>query len=178
MKLPSCVYDVHRFVVIDMSVDGSGEWTKWGNASFFGAPFIWTTLHDFGGTDGMKGISLRSAACRMRACAQPSANELAYLHVCVCWCRCLCPGDLARINEIPFRGLTSANQSTVFGTGYTPEGIDQNPVYYEFMAQANFRSALIGDIASWAVDRAHRRYGLSTHNTDVRMCCCLCISPS
>ena len=38
-----------------MSVDGSGEWQKWNNASFFGAPFLWTTLHDFGGTDGMKG---------------------------------------------------------------------------------------------------------------------------
>lgn len=38
-----------------MSVDGSGEWQKWGGASFFGAPFIWTTLHDFGGTDGLKG---------------------------------------------------------------------------------------------------------------------------
>lgn len=37
-----------KFVVIDMSVDGSGEWQKWNNASFFGAPYIWTTLHDFG----------------------------------------------------------------------------------------------------------------------------------
>ena len=37
-----------RFVVVDMSVDGSGEWQKWGNASFFGAPYVWTTLHDFG----------------------------------------------------------------------------------------------------------------------------------
>ena len=43
-----------KFVVIDMSVDGTGEWEKWGT-NFFGAPFIWTTLHDFGGTDGMKG---------------------------------------------------------------------------------------------------------------------------
>ena len=32
-----------KFVVIDMSEDGSGEWQKW-NSSFFGAPFIWTTL--------------------------------------------------------------------------------------------------------------------------------------
>ncbi len=38
-----------------MSVNGAGEWQKWNDASFFGAPFIWTTLHDFGGTDGMKG---------------------------------------------------------------------------------------------------------------------------
>jgi hypothetical protein len=80
-----------KFVIIDMSVDGTGEWQKWDNASFFGAPFIWTTLHDFGGTDGLK-------------------------------------GDLARINRIPFDGLLPTANSTVWGTGYTPEGIDQNPV--------------------------------------------------
>jgi hypothetical protein len=33
-----------KFSVIDMSVNGEGEWHKWGNASFFGANFIWTTL--------------------------------------------------------------------------------------------------------------------------------------
>ena len=79
-----------RFVVIDMSVDGSGEWQKWNEASFFGAPFIWTTLHDFGGTDGLK-------------------------------------GDLARINRIPFDGQPPTFNSTVWGSGYPPEGIDQNP---------------------------------------------------
>jgi hypothetical protein len=40
---------------MDMSVNGEGEWEKFDRASFYGAPFIWTTLHDFGGTDGMKG---------------------------------------------------------------------------------------------------------------------------
>ncbi len=44
-------------------------------------------------------------------------------------------GDLAQINNIPFAGMTASDPSTVMGTGYTPEGIDQNPVYYEFMAQ-------------------------------------------
>jgi hypothetical protein len=110
-----------KFVVIDMSTNGEGEWQKWNASSFFGgvchecwcfvfvcfcvwavpcllwvpsaallrtffifpvplrppptptqhpplhthpaiacthsspAPFVWTTLHDFGGTDGIKG---------------------------------------------------------------------------------------------------------------------------
>jgi alpha-N-acetylglucosaminidase len=113
-----------KFVVIDMSVDGAGEWKKWNNASFFGAPFIWTTLHDFGGTDGMK-------------------------------------GNMSRINQIPFDGMAPQAPSTVWGTGYTPEGIDQNPVYYEFMAQANFREAPVPDIASHVVQRSYRRYGLT-----------------
>ena len=111
-----------KFVVIDMSRDGSGEWSKWNNASFFGAPFIWTTLHDFGGTDAMK-------------------------------------GDLSRINAIPFAPI----ETTVWGTGYTPEGIDQNPVYYELMAQTNFHTAPLADLTAYVVDRAHRRYGLQTY---------------
>ena len=32
-----------KFVIIDMSVDGEGEWHKWNNASYWGAKFIWTT---------------------------------------------------------------------------------------------------------------------------------------
>ena len=66
---------------------------RWNNASFWGANFVWTTLHDFGGTDGLK-------------------------------------GDLSRINEIPFGALEPEfhRDSGVWGTGFTPEGIDQNPV--------------------------------------------------
>ena len=119
-----------KFVVIDMSVNGEGEWKKWSNSSFFGAPFIWTTLHDFGGTDGMK-------------------------------------GDMARINRIPFDGLSPAGNSTVWGTGYTPEGIDQNPVYYEFMAAANFRDAPVVNITEHVVQRSHRRYGLTSYSQQV-----------
>lgn len=114
-----------KFVVIDMSEDGSGEWQKWDYASFFGAPFIWTTLHDFGGTDAMK-------------------------------------GDLSHINQIPFAGMAPNFNSTVWGTGFTPEGIDQNPVYYEFIIGQNFRTAPVSDIVAHTVERAHRRYGLTT----------------
>ena len=38
-----------------------GEWSKFGGASFYGAPFIWTALHDFGGTDGLKGALEKAA---------------------------------------------------------------------------------------------------------------------
>ena len=81
-----------KFVVVDMEQTGEGEWHKWGNASFFGANFIWTTLHNFGGTDGMK-------------------------------------GDLALINQIPFGAMRpwGERETSVWGTGLSPEGIDQNP---------------------------------------------------
>lgn len=83
-----------KFNVIDMSTNGEGEWKKWNNASFWGANYVWTTLHDFGGTDGLK-------------------------------------GDLGRINRIPFDATpetSSTGVNNVWGTGFTPEGIDQNPV--------------------------------------------------
>ena len=43
-----------KFSIIDMAPDGSGEWLKWGS-NYWGANFIWTTLHNFGGNDGLKG---------------------------------------------------------------------------------------------------------------------------
>ena len=127
-----------------MSVNGEGEWKKWDQSSYWGAPFIWTTLHDFGGTDGMK-------------------------------------GNLAQINEIPFAGMEGAvypvaggngttatgTASSVWGTGFTPEGIDQNPVYYEFIIDQNFRSAPVADLAAHAVSRAHRRYAMRDTSADV-----------
>jgi len=119
-----------KFVVIDMSVNGEGEWHKWNDSSFFGANFIWTTLHDFGGTDGMK-------------------------------------GDIARINEIPFAAMAPEKETSVWGTGFTPEGIDQNPVYYEFMMQQNWRDSRVIDIAAHVSLRSHRRYMLSSPITEV-----------
>jgi len=116
-----------KFVVIDMSTDGDGEWKKWNNAAFYGAPFIWTTLHDFGGTDGMK-------------------------------------GKLPHINQIPFAAQTPSIPTSVWGTGYTPEGIDQNPVYYEFMAQQNFRAAPVDNIPALVNLRSQKRYGLIAPN--------------
>ena len=36
-------------------MDINGIWRYFGNYSFFDSPFIWTTLHNMGGNDGMKG---------------------------------------------------------------------------------------------------------------------------
>ena len=94
-----------RFNVIDMAFDGRGEWDDWvkpgaGAASagqttaplpFFGANFIWTSLHTFGGMDSVR-------------------------------------GNLSRANDIPFRALHAGSPDAatgVWGSGFTPEGIDQ-----------------------------------------------------
>lgn len=114
-----------KFNVIDMSTDGDGEWKMWDKSAFWGANFVWTTLHDFGGTSGLRG-----------------------------W--------LDHINQIPFNA-----GSNVWGTGFTPEGIDQNPVYYEFMLDANWRTKPVDDVTAHIVERSHRRYGLAAPSADV-----------
>ena len=44
-----------KFNIIDMSVNGDGEWKKTNFSNFWDAKIIWTTLSNFGGTDGMRG---------------------------------------------------------------------------------------------------------------------------
>jgi len=111
-----------KFVVMDMSYTGGGEWQKWNNASFFGAPFVWTALHNFGGTDGLK-------------------------------------GDMFRLNQIPHSILSPI--STVVGVGATPEGIDQNTAFYEFLFDSAFREHPTPNLHSYVADRSDKRYGLA-----------------
>lgn len=104
---------------IPLDMDVSGIWKYFGNFSFFGAPFIWTTLHNMGGNDGMK-------------------------------------GDMRLLTDMP--SLALAAGASIVGTGATPEGIDQNPPYYEYTFDTAWHASaqpLEKFFASYAV----RRYG-------------------
>ncbi|CAK0830817.1 unnamed protein product, partial [Prorocentrum cordatum] len=112
-----------RFSIVDMDY-GSGEWQKFsdwwnGTAPFFGAQFIWTALHNFGGTDGLK-------------------------------------GDLRKVNAMPFAALEAGGN--VWGTGFTGEGIDQNPAFYDFLLEQHWRSGPVPDVPGALAARALRRY--------------------
>ena len=94
-----------RLVISDMRCeDGNGgcEWTD-RNFSFNGAPFIWGTLHNFGGVLGMWG----------------SLPELA--------------------SNATF--AFNSPHSTVAGVGAYPEGVNQNPVFYNFLYDLNWQRA-------------------------------------
>uniref|UniRef100_A0A7S4NBL1 Alpha-N-acetylglucosaminidase tim-barrel domain-containing protein n=1 Tax=Odontella aurita TaxID=265563 RepID=A0A7S4NBL1_9STRA len=120
-----------KFVIVDMETDGSGQWRQWNESAFFGSKFVWTTLHDFGGADGIK-------------------------------------GNLSKINRIPFDAPPSVRSNDqVAGTGATPEGIDQNPAYYEFLFENHFRASPVENITDRMINRAHRRYGLREYDDDV-----------
>ncbi|XP_050508396.1 alpha-N-acetylglucosaminidase isoform X2 [Diabrotica virgifera virgifera] len=89
---------------------------------YFGQPYIWCMLHDFGGTLGMFG----------------SANI---------------------INMRVIQARHSIN-STMIGTGLTPEGINQNYVIYDLMTEQAWRKES-ANLTTWFENYALRRYGKS-----------------
>ena len=126
-----------QFSIIDMASDGRGEWHAWltnpdgsPDPVFSSANFIWTSLHDFGGSDSLR-------------------------------------GNITQVNEIPFAALAPEQNTSVWGTGFTPEGIDQNPAFYEFLIEQNWRTARVPNITQHLIERAHRRYGLTETNAEV-----------
>eukprot|EP01043_Picozoa_sp_COSAG02_P011790 COSAG02_NODE_440_length_22296_cov_173.657386_16_plen_715_part_00 len=104
---------------IPLDMDISGIWRYSGNYSFFGAPFIWTTLHNMGGNDGMK-------------------------------------GDMRMMQTMPSDALQAG--ASIIGTGATPEGIDQNPAYYEYAYDTAWH-VQHQPLEEWFGTYAARRYG-------------------
>ncbi|KAL3211284.1 hypothetical protein MRX96_036515 [Rhipicephalus microplus] len=62
----------------------------------------------------------------------------------------------------PFNA-SKANDSTMVGTGLTPEGINQNDVMFEFMNENAWRSSPV-NISEWIENYALRRYGKENVN--------------
>ena len=102
-----------RFVIVDMDY-GVGEWPRWDG--YWGVPFIWTKLHEFGGTDGIKGN-----LTAVRSLFMP-------------------PQAPADGHNDPSPSSTLAPPPSMLGTGFTDEGIDQNPAYYESLFDTAWRA--------------------------------------
>ena len=131
-----------KLVLVDMDY-GDGEWRRYDG--FWGVPFIWSKLHNFGGTDGLR-------------------------------------GNLTRAVEVPADAMRSGS---VVGSGFTDEGIDQNPAYHDLLLDRHFDETAAGEGApkaaqrggaegvaeSYLVRRALKRYGLSRlpHSSAVAM---------
>jgi hypothetical protein len=110
-----------QWVPLDMDIDGI--WRYWGNYSFFGAPFICNLFT----------YNTPFPAFFQYRCFRPSE------HLCSAHPGTTIhnmggndgmKGDMRMLRDLPGAAL-SANASIV-GTGATPEGIDQNPIYYEY----------------------------------------------
>ncbi|XP_072417238.1 alpha-N-acetylglucosaminidase [Chiloscyllium punctatum] len=107
-----------RMIILDLFADSNPVYTF--TESFYGQPFIWCMLHNFGGNIGMY-------------------------------------GTIDTINKGPFEALSSPN-STMVGTGITPEGIEQNDVVYELMNEIGWCQKPL-NLTKWVMSYAQRRYG-------------------
>ena len=94
-------------------------------------PYIWTKLHNFGDTSGMR-------------------------------------GDMGHINSaFPYQAFKA--QSSIIGIGATPEGIDQNPVYYDFLYEQNFRTKPVKNLTLYLIQQNHKRYGLHKFDQNISL---------
>lgn len=112
-----------RMIVLDLQSELSPQYQRL--ESYFGQPWIWCMLHNFGGVKGLYGA-------------------------------------VERVNNWPFEGRAFPN-STMIGTGLTPEGIEQNDVMYELMNEMAFLRTPV-HVDDWFGDFANRRYGYINSN--------------
>lgn len=108
-----------RMLILDLQ---SEQWPQYDlYQMYYGQPFIWCMLHNFGGTLGMF-------------------------------------GNMQTINKDVYE-VRSRENSTMIGTGLTPEGINQNYVVYDLMLESAWRKQPVEDLETWAGEYAERRYG-------------------
>ncbi|KAG8446625.1 hypothetical protein GDO86_014179 [Hymenochirus boettgeri] len=116
---------IGRIIVLDLFAETVPIYLK--TESFYGQPFIWCMLHNFGGNHGLF-------------------------------------GNVVGVNWGPFKALKFPN-STMVGTGLTPEGIEQNDMIYELMNEIGWSSTPI-NLTAWISNYSDRRYG--QNNADAR----------
>ena len=71
-------------------------------------------------------------------------------------------GDMRMLEVMPSDALAAG--ATIVGTGATPEGIDQNPAYYEYTFDTAWNPTA-QPLDGWFASYASRRYG-NTANAD------------
>ena len=131
----------------------------------WGLPFIWTALPDYGVNSDTFSIRLLPISLTLKNVFLQGDQGI--------------KGNLSEIQGIPFEAppLSPVPESMretfdpatqAIGVGYTPEGLDQNPAFYELLQEAAFKTAPEPHIKEWLVKRAHRRYGLTAMDADVK----------
>ncbi|KAG1689557.1 Alpha-N-acetylglucosaminidase [Nymphon striatum] len=114
-----------RMLILDLAAEVYPQYPRFN--SFYGQPFIWCMLHNYGGVLGMYGM-------------------------------------IDNVNKGPFVARKFPNTSMV-GTGISPEGINQNYVMYDFMNEMSWRSQPM-DLDKWFVEYNNRRYGFNSSKID------------
>ncbi|XP_074025966.1 N-acetyl-alpha-glucosaminidase isoform X1 [Leptinotarsa decemlineata] len=112
-----------KMIILDLQSEQFPQYDRL--EQYYGQPYIWCMLHDFGGTLGMFGSA-----------------EI--------------------INERVVEARNTKN-STMIGTGLTPEGINQNYVIYDLMTESTWRTGP-ADLDMWFRNYTIRRYGVLNEN--------------
>lgn len=127
-----------RVLVLDLQSEQFPQYER--THSFFGQPFIWCMLHNFGGTLGMHG----SADIVYNVSDNPTCQALPPTKILF---------TLQRIGE-----ARSHPNLTMVGVGITPEGINQNHVMYEYVLELAW-SKETPEPDSWFKFYSISRYG-------------------
>ncbi|XP_063816091.1 alpha-N-acetylglucosaminidase [Pseudophryne corroboree] len=114
---------IGRMIVLDLFAETVPIYQS--TESFYGQPFIWCMLHNFGGNHGLY-------------------------------------GKVDSVNTGPF-DAKSFKDSTMVGTGLTPEGIEQNDMIYELMNEIGWLSKPL-NLTKWISNYSTRRYGRENLN--------------
>ncbi|XP_054708484.1 alpha-N-acetylglucosaminidase-like [Uloborus diversus] len=114
---------IGKMIVLDLQSELYPQYHRL--QSYYGQPFIWCMLHNYGGVIGLY-------------------------------------GSMESINMGPFDGRT-INNSTMVGTGITPEGIETNDAVYELMNEIAWRKAP-ANLDEWLKQYTTRRYGHFSSN--------------
>jgi alpha-N-acetylglucosaminidase len=123
-----------KLLVLDLYSEDSPVWSR--TDSYYGTPFIWNMLHNFGGRSGMfaRLTTIANAADPKSPAFALAANATA----------------------------TPSNQGgQLRGLGLTPEAIETNPIVYDLMMENVWRGTDgVTDLDAWVDRYAERRYGL------------------
>ncbi|CAK9295505.1 unnamed protein product [Gordionus sp. m RMFG-2023] len=118
-----------KMIILDLAGDMMPLYSL--TDSFYGQPFIWCVLHNFGGTSGMQGnLFSIQRGYNLVTSSSPHRNK----------------------------NLLGNSSNSCVGIGLTMEGINQNNVVYEFVNDLNWRSEIVLD--EWIKDYSYRRYGV------------------
>lgn len=112
-------------LILDLNAEESPNWQK--TQAFYGKPWIWCMLHNYGGRNGMN-------------------------------------GNLIEIYENLNLALKSHAKGKISGIGFSPEAIEENPVFYDLIAERVWGDTT-QNIDYWIENYIQRRYGKSHKST-------------
>ncbi len=105
-------------IILDLASNAAEQYTR--TNSYFGQPWIYNTLYNFGGTFVLY-------------------------------------DKVSTMNSRVFEARQMANSSMI-GTGYTPEGLANAYIGSEFLGELSWRTQAVSSLDNWAAGYARRRF--------------------